>query len=141
MRKVVITIIVLFAVVVALSGCGGSEVTPATSSASSETTQAPEPTKEKITMNGNWKADIFEATVTDNLIVINIVADDTKSIYWQGTFPTGSDEVVSVGDREVMDAALLASQDSEKTFNLADGKISFDFTMMGTTKTVHMKKV
>lgn len=89
---------------------------------------------------GNWKADGFNAEITASEITIYIVGNDTKSLYWTGTFPDGADKVKSAGDTDAMSESMLGSQDSEKTFTVDDDKISFEMSMMGTTKTIHLKR-
>jgi len=130
MRKLIIGIIglaVLFGAPLVLSGCG-----PAESSAAA---------KAPASHAGTWKADGFEATVTASDITINIVGDDdSKSLYWKGTFHEGNDVVKSHADREALDASMLGSQDSDKNFAVDDDQIAFEMSMMGTTKTIKLKK-
>lgn len=85
----------------------------------------------------------FEATISGDHIEINFAAtkdDDTTALYWDGTFPAGSDKIVSQGNVKKMSSALLASQDKTKTFDYKNGELSFPFSMMGVSSTVHLKK-
>lgn len=93
------------------------------------------------TTNGIYKADGFEATVSDNAIQVDIVDGDTSSLYWKGTFPSTGENVTSDGDVEAMSGSMLGSQDKTKTFTIKDDELSFKFSMMGTTKTIKLKKV
>ena len=73
------------------------------------------------------------------------VADDTKALYWAGSFtaPTTADEPYtwdSANDTEKTSSALLASEDATKTFTYKDGTLSYEVTAMGVTKTVTMTK-
>jgi len=125
MKKLSIAIIALAALFLAplvLAGCGPSSSAAPTSHV------------------GTWKADGFEANVTADAIEINIVGDDSKSLYWKGSFHEGSDVVKSHADREALDASMLGSQDADKNFAVDDDQISFEMSMMGTTKTIHLKK-
>jgi hypothetical protein len=90
---------------------------------------------------GAWKAEGLEATVAADSIEINFVSTESKSLYWKGTFASGTDKITSVGDREALDSAMLGSQDANKVFNIEGGKITFKITMLGTTKTVKLEKV
>lgn len=127
MRKLIAALITLIALPLALSACGPAE--------------AARPADSKpVTHTGTWKAEGFEGTVTADTIEIKIVSPDTKSLYWKGTFHEGSDVVKSMADTEVLAASMLGSQDASKNFAVDDNEISFDITLMGTTKTVHLKR-
>lgn len=91
--------------------------------------------------NGTYKADGFEATVSDNSIQINLVDNDNSTLYWKGTFPATGENVTSDGDVEAMSQSILGSQDKTKTFVVDGDKITFKISMMGNTRTVHLKKV
>jgi len=103
-----------------------------------------------VDLAGTWTSPAgdppqFVATVTDDQIEIQIVNDDTKGLYWKGTFPvpdgaTGDVAVTSAADTEALSTSILGSGDASKTFTYAAGKLSFDFTMLGVTKTVAMSK-
>lgn len=126
MRKFIIMLAALVVLPFALSACG-----PVDSSAKAADVQ---------TLNGTWKADGFEAVVTDNNIEVNIVEGDTSSLYWKGTFPADSDKVVSQADTEALSQSMLGSQDSTKEFTVKGDQIDFKITIMGTSKVVHLKK-
>jgi hypothetical protein len=131
-RKVILFPVVLIGLVLSLAACG-----PA---GSSDETKAAD--KAPVSLNGTWKADGFDATVSDNSIEVNIVDDksETSSLYWKGTFPVGSDKVVSEADTEALASSMLGSQDDTKEFTVKDDEISFKITIMGTSKVVHLKK-
>ena len=95
---------------------------------------------EKPSLNGTWKADGFEAVIADNSIEVNIVDQDTSSLYWKGTFPAGSETVTSEADTEALSESMLGSQATTKIFIVKDNEISFKITVMGTSKVVHLKK-
>ena len=135
MRKLILLLPLAIIGLFFFTGCSSE---PA---ASTNNTAAP--TKEAtVNYDGQDKSDIFESEVIADVIDIYIVNEGTKSLYWQGTFkPASGDETFeSVADRAALDASLMGSLDDKKVFKLDDGKITFDFSMMGTTKTVKMER-
>lgn len=136
MKKLIALLAVVF-IGITLSACGPAQ----NGSDGNKTTASSAPTKEApVSLNGTWKDDVFEAEISDDLIVINIVNNDTKSLYWKGTFPTGSDIIKSIADTEALSMSMLGSQDADKTFKVKDDTINFEMSIAGTTKTVHLKK-
>lgn len=99
-------------------------------------------------LTGTWASTstdgpTFEATISDNLIEINIVNDDTKALYWKGTFPlpekvTEGTVITSTADTEALASSIMGSQDQSKDFTHTGGKLKFDFGALGVTKTVEM---
>lgn len=100
---------------------------------------------------GNWiekgadtsdeEASYFIADVTDGEISIYFYSTDSKSLYWAGTAPetvTAGDTFVSEANHERTDNALLASSSDEKTFTFDGESLSYDFSMLGVTRTVHI---
>ncbi|MCT1364031.1 MULTISPECIES: hypothetical protein [unclassified Microbacterium] len=95
---------------------------------------------------GDWTAEgdnvSHIATITEDTISVDWFndEDDSRSVYWVGTYeaPTEAGDFAweSARDEEATASALLASQDDTKTFNYEDGKLSFEVTALGTTKTV-----
>jgi hypothetical protein len=149
MRKFLFFIAAVFALTFFLTACGKAEekATPVPVVATTEATPVEvEPSKEKpvkeapVSLNGEWVDEIFVAVISNDSIVINIVDEETSSLYWKGTFSAEGKDVTSVADRDALDASMLGSQDDEKVFTIKDDTISFDFTMMGTTKAVHLKQ-
>lgn len=128
MHKIVATIIAIILLPFGLGACsGGSD-------------EAPVKADKPVSLNGTWKADGFEAVIADNSIEVNIVDQDTSSLYWKGTFPAGSDKVVSEADTAALSESMLGSQDATKEFTVKDDEISFKITIMGTSKVVHLMK-
>lgn len=128
MRKFIAALIALVVLPTVLAACGPAE---GANKAASST---------PVSLDGTWKADGFEANIASDSIEVNIVEGDTSSLYWKGTFATGSETVNSVADQEALSASMLGSQDAEKTFTVKDNTISFKITIMGTSKNVHLKK-
>ena len=136
MKKLTALLAVVFVGLV-LTACGPAQ----NGSDASKTSTSSAPTKEApVSLNGTWKDDAFEAEISDNSIVINIVSTDSKSLYWKGTFPTGSDTIKSIADTEALSMSMLGSQDPDKTFTVKGDEIRFEMSIAGTTKTVHLKK-
>lgn len=141
-------LIALFAVIfvgISLSACqsaeNGSDASKPASKIAAAPVATPAPTKEApVSLDGTWKAEGFEAVVAADSIEINIVSTDSESLYWKGTFASGTDKITSIADREALDASMLGSQDSEKVFAIDGDKITFKMSMMGTTKTIKLKK-
>lgn len=129
----------VFAMCFVLVGCGGSDEPAAEQ-------------KEPLDLTGTWTeedaADTYhEAVIKDGTIEINWISDggETKSLYWSGTYKApeeATDEYswTSENDKEKTDGALLASGDDTKEFTYADGKLTYEASAMGTTKTVKLIK-
>jgi hypothetical protein len=105
-----------------------------------------------VELIGNWTQTngtpslSMTATITDGKIVIDMhLANDEGGTYWIGSFDTGKHTssnftVTSAGDVAKMSTMLLASQAMTKTFTYDNGVLSFDFSMMGVTRTVHLQR-
>ena len=140
--KKIIALLLALVMVFALVACG-SKTTGGTDK---------DEGKQPPVLTGTWKQtnsesdDSYqEATITDSTIEVYWVADDTKALYWAGSFtaPTTADEPYtwdSANDTEKTSSALLASGDATKTFTYKDGTLSYEVTAMGVTKTVTMSK-
>lgn len=129
-KRIITTLISISLLAIGLSACTGSDASGVSSQAS-----------KTASMNGTWKADGFEAEVSDNLIEVNIVDQDTSSLYWKGTFPQQQGEkITSEADVDALSESMLGSQDLTKEFTVKGGEISFKITIMGTSKVVHLKK-
>lgn len=134
MRKFILTLLAVIVGAYVLAACSAPKV--------EQGQPKQESSESKPSLNGTWTADGFEATVTDNAIEIHIVADESKSLYWKGTFPIGeTDKIVSAADVEALSMSIMGSSETEKTFTvLDDNEFIFEFGMMGTTTIVHMKR-
>jgi hypothetical protein len=123
------------AAVLTLTGCGSATET------------------EPADLSGVWKQsnsasqDAYqEAKISGNTIEIHWVSDGgtTTSLYWSGTYETpaepGSHTWSSVRDDEETDGALLASQDSTKSFAYEDDAISYEVSALGTTTIVELQR-
>lgn len=107
------------------------------------------------TLVGDWRqvetdnGIIMRASVNDNnTIQINMDTRDSSGIYWMGSFPSDRDasgnfKTVSLADPDAqkwMAKSLFGSQDSKKAFTYENGEITFKFTILDTTSTVHLVK-
>lgn len=153
MKRKIMAVLGIMALVVGVAACSGQNTQPSSSAEGAESSQreiAPEPQPADLT--GTWKStnsdsedSWMEATITADTIQIDWVTADTRSLYWIGTFEAPSEpgdwSWTSQADREKMDTALMASQDDTKdfTYTETDG-LSFDASAMGVTKTVKMTK-
>jgi hypothetical protein len=137
MKKLILLGIIVF-LGITLSACQSSENGSDAGKASTSST----PTKEApVSYDGTWKTEGAEAIVAGDSIEVYILGDDTKSLFWKGTFPAPVNKVVtSVGDRDALDMSMMGSSETEKPFKVSKDKIEFDFSMMGTTKHVTVKR-
>lgn len=102
-----------------------------------------------INWNGTWTqsddSDAFTAvaTINDGVIKINLNSPSGSALYWAGTWPAmptdDTQTITSVADRAALDASILGSQADKKDFAYKDGVLSFPFTALGVTHTIHLK--
>lgn len=139
----------LIAVVIAAI-TGGGIYTVVSSSDASGSTSTP---KAPATLIGNWhqtdgaEGILMNAEISAGSIQINMQPRDSKSssVYWMGTFDTDKNSTglwstVSKADPDAAAKSLFGSLDKTKEFTYKSGDLSFEFTMMGTTSTVHLSK-
>ncbi len=119
-------------------------------SCSSNTPDVPD---EPPVLLGNWEQinsksseSYHIAVVTDTEIEIYWYneTDDTKALYWSGSFksPTSADEPYSwdsKNNKQKTDNALLASSDPTKTFTYENGQIKYEASAMGATQTIKLE--
>ncbi len=144
MKKRIFAMLLTTMAALTITACGGDN------SATKEEVPAQPPvlTGEWKQVNSNSEDTYHVAVIQDDTIEINWVMeeDDTKALYWAGTFvaPETADEPYtwdSENDKEKTDMALLASGDETKTFTYENGQLSYDASMMGVTQTVKLEKV
>lgn len=120
-------VMILLVALIGLSGCSSNEEA---STATTSLNGAWTPTDSNVQMS---------AVVQSGVITILWDSPDAKALYWKGTFPSEpSAEIVSKGDVNAMAKSLMASTARTKSFEFSDGTLSFDVSIAGTTKTVHM---
>ena len=125
---------------IVLTACGG------TVDAKSANKNAPK------TLVGKWyqtnKVDgvMMTASVNrDNTIQVDMDNRDSRSIYWLGSFKSGKSprhnfSTTSTADQDALTMSIFGSGDPYKSFEYKNGTLSFEFTMMGTTSKVHLRK-
>ena len=129
MKKIIGMILIPLLLLTATAGCAATEAGP-------------------VDLSGSWVSTGseagFEAEISDGEITVNAVGEDFRALYWQGTFPTeqvtGETVITSEGDIEALSHALMGSGAETKEFTYSDGDLSFEFSIMGTTRTIHMER-
>lgn len=150
-RKLTGIIVLVLAVILAFSACtdtqNGKKDQGTTTDTSSVQQSAP-------VLIGDWKQTNSSSETSYQTAIINDTSievywvnkeDDTKSLYWAGTFapPTTADKKYSwdsKNDKEKTGIAILASNDDTKTFTYDNGELSYSVSALGTTQTVKLKK-
>lgn len=101
--------------------------------------------KAPIDLTGSWHEALTDtiatnmtADVSDGHIQIMMYSDVVNGLYWDGSFKakqtTSTFDVVSVADSDAL------SQDPTKTFTYKNGILSYDFTMLGQSHTIHLSR-
>lgn len=156
-RNSVITFLILFSFILLTSGCGGSDSNESTEPVavnSEPNTSEPitqEDDEDAVTLDGEWRSETKDgttmvATITDNQIKMSFDSEDLSSLYWLGTFPESGETategmiVTSEADIEALEQSITGSQSKTKDFTYTDGTLDFEFTVLGSTRTVHLKK-
>lgn len=140
--KKVFGIIACFVLLLTLTACGAND--------STEKTQKKE---EPLNLYGTWtqtnndsKDSYQEAVISkDGTITINWVMDDTKSLYWAGSFdtPTTAGKTyswTSKNDKTQTENAMLASGDDTKVFKYDNGVLSYEASALGSTTTIKLER-
>lgn len=143
MRKLAFALLVL---IVALCGCSTSDSAKTSAQVVSASPETP------VNLEGEWKSvtdtggtTLMFATIENDSIVVKIVSDDVSSLYWKGTFFAPQKDgntlrVESAADKAALDASLMGSGADAKTFTYKNKQLSFDFTALGTTRTIKMER-
>jgi hypothetical protein len=157
-RAALHTIITAIAITGALTLAGCSSTSTDASTTKSTTAETPsEETVEEpaapLDLMGEWKQTNFEgdaymvATIDAATITAQYVnaEEDTTALFWAGSYvaPTAGADAYSwdsVNDTEQTSKSLLASPDPTKTFEYADGVLSFPMSLMGVTKTIKLER-
>lgn len=139
MKKFQFVVLSVF-MVVFMTACGSS------TGSNDNPFNAPNPV---INWEGTWTqtddSDAFTAvaTIQDGQINITLNNPEGKALYWSGTWtalPEGDNQsITSVANREVLDQSIMGSQAPTKVFTYKKGTLSFEFTALGVTKTIHLK--
>lgn len=126
MKKKLIILAVLVAALYMVSGCSNSP------------TDGPVPSN----TSGVYKSKDFRAEVDGNKIDIYIMDLDEgfETLYWRGTWKQGEHVVVSIADRESLDASIMGSGADNKEFTVDDDSLGFEFQAMGSTQDISLDK-
>lgn len=98
-----------------------------------------------VNLNGTWHQSLNDTTkvdmtadVTNGHIEIMMSSTAIDGLYWSGSFDSNvisnSYNVVSVSDQQGL------SQDKTKIFTYKNGVLSYEFTMLGQSQTVHLSQ-
>lgn len=152
MKKKLVALLFCGVLAMSVTACGGTESETGSDKNAESTDNKKEEKKDPTDLTGTWKSEetngsYQEAVIAEDTIEINWVSDggNTKSLYWAGTYVAPTEYVneyswTSENDKEKTGSALLASGDDTKEFSYKDGKISYEASAMGTTKTVELTK-
>ena len=145
MKKIILGILFIIFIFTLTTGCNNSET--------KTTTKESNEKKETILdLTGTWKQSnsnsndsYFEATIENDVIEINIISEDSKALYWSGSYekPTSSGKQykwTSNANKEKLESSLFGSTDDTKDFNYSNNILSYEASMMGTTTTIKMEK-
>jgi hypothetical protein len=109
---------------------------------------APATTEAKVSpvsLEGSWtlknaKGGVFNATVTDTSIEVLMESPDgTKILYWNGTFDAKQSNGATIIS-ELIDTKAVLSKAKTKNFTVGLETLSFDFTAMGSTKQIDLRR-
>ncbi|AOZ64911.1 hypothetical protein SEA_ESKETIT_46 [Streptomyces phage Esketit] len=100
--------------------------------------------------NGKDTGVYMTAAVSSNdTIQIHLKTRDSGGVYWMGSFQVSdkktsdSFKLESKADPDAqkwMASSIFGSQDKSKSFKYENGDLSYEFTMVGVTKTIHLSK-
>lgn len=128
MKKLIITILSLIALI-PFTGCSSDD----------------EPLN-PVKAEGNWSEDpSFEASVHNEKIEIWLIGDESRSLYWAGTFPADTlvngDKIPSKADTERLSASLTGATNVDSyTFIYNEDAIQFEFIFGESSRMVHLEK-
>lgn len=136
MRKI-LALLALIVSIFTLASCGSSH-------GASVSTQP-------VSLVGEWHqvnpnpSGWMTASITGESIQVDLQGRDSSSIFWMGTFDThkrstSKYKIVSLGDQDAMRYKIAASNEKQKTFTYDHGVLSFEFSALGSSTTIHMTK-
>lgn len=137
MRNKVLALLAMFVSIFTLAACGDSHGVSSSKNPSSLIGEW-----HQVNSNPNgW----MTASISGESIQVNLHGRDSSSIFWMGSFdtskpPVGKFKVVSLGDQDAMMWKIAASKEKQKTFAYNNGDLSFEFSVAGTSTTIHMNK-
>jgi hypothetical protein len=96
-----------------------------------------------IQQQGDDSSSNMTAEILDGHIQIMMHSEVVNGLYWDGSFNTRWTDSGSSSFQIISTAAtnsLFLSQDNTKVFTYKNGVLSYDFRMLGITKTVHLSR-
>lgn len=98
-----------------------------------------------VQLDGEWMAENngtrFVATVSNQIINIQLVSDGVSMTYWNGTFGISESPGTTVTSSVVDINKMVLSAATSKDFVVGDHTLSFEFQGMGIKATVVMIRV
>jgi hypothetical protein len=102
---------------------------------------------EPTSLSGDWAyssdSTKFTGTVSGDDIEIYLTLDDSTGLYWSGTFQdeaVNGEKISSDADVAALETSLFGSLDEKKDFVFKDGALVFEFTILGVTQDIQLKK-
>lgn len=147
LKKIMLTVmgLALVAFVAIVAGCGTS-----TSAASTRTSVVP--LSAQASLDGTYHQTksgipniVMTAVVTNDNITITMTMSGTSGVFWDGTFDTQGVvsspwNITSTRDAQAMSSDMYGSSEQTKTFTYNNGDLSYQFSILGVSTTVHMSK-
>jgi hypothetical protein len=96
-------------------------------------------------LTGTWSADsgsggVLTATVKDGVITITMNNEGAKMLYWVGTFQSTADPGNTVNSTKVEVRKAVLSRATSKEFTVGDNAIFFEFSAMGKTTKMELRR-
>lgn len=97
-----------------------------------------------VNMNGDWHQSDSDSTqmsakIFDGHIEITMHSGIVNGLYWGGSFDTKNASGRSFDITSTADETGL-SQNTTKIFTYKDGQLSYEFTMLGKTRLIHLTR-
>jgi hypothetical protein len=101
---------------------------------------------ERQDVTGTWIVDggngsTLTAIVRDQTIEIVMERADTSLTYWFGTFRDSAEIGEMIDSIKIDVSKPVMSQSDEKMFTIYEDRMTFDFTAMGKTQTLELRRV
>jgi hypothetical protein len=93
--------------------------------------------------SGTWvSADgTFVAHIRHNRISMDLLVDDAGGLYWEGSFKSKTNRIVSKANRKALANAIFGSEDRSKLFVYRGGRLHFPFRIQGETKVISLRRL
>lgn len=99
-----------------------------------------------VDLTGTWKTTdktklVITAKIEQNAIDMKMGDETTQSNYWYGSFENPISDPAVITSKVLDNGQLYLSSATSKDFNYKDGKLTFQFSALGTTSTLEMIRV